>query len=341
MLKRVFKWSLFKVGLQLRLSRARLLLFFIFAAAGLWMGQKHTISRLSTRLGFETLEPRLALSGAGLTAQYFHNSDFTGLAETRVENISHNWGTGSPTAGVDADSFSTRWTGQIAPVYSESYTFTALSDEGVRVWVDGQLIIDDWTPHIRRYQQGTISLQAGQLYDIRVDYFEGTGSAQIELSWSSASQPLEVVPASRLYESPIGLWAEYRDSSGHALSRVDPNVVFDWGLASPDPALNVDGFSATWSGQIRPNYSEQYTFSTISDERVRVWVDNDLLIDNWTNHSTTENQGAKSLEAGKWYDVRIEYEDDTGPAEMMLRWSSVGETGAGNFQAIPTASLRA
>ncbi len=233
------------------------------------MVSKHAISRLCARLGFETLEPRLTLSGSGLTAQYFHNSDFTGLAETRVENISHNWGTGSPAAGVDADSFSIRWTGQVAPAYSETYTFQALSDEGVRVWVDGQLIIDDWTPHIRRYQQGTIALQAGQLYDIRVDYFEGTGAAQVELSWSSASQALEVVPSSRLYESPAGLLGKYSDTAGHALSRVDPALDFNWGLASPDPALNADGFSATWSGQIRPNFSEQYTFATLSDERVR------------------------------------------------------------------------
>src|SRR4051812_36308900 len=188
------------------------------------MGQKQTTSRFWTRLGFESLEPRLTLSGTGLTAQYFHNSDFTGLAETRVENISHNWGTGSPAAGVDADSFSIRWTGQVAPAYTESYTFTALSDEGVRVWVDGQLIINDWTPHVRRSQQGTIALQAGKLYEIRVDYLEGAGNAQIELSWSSASQPLEVIPSSRLYESPVGLLGQYSDNSGHSVSRLDPSL---------------------------------------------------------------------------------------------------------------------
>ncbi len=305
------------------------------------MGRKFNIRGHWARLGFENLEPRLTLSGIGLTAQYFHNSDFTGLAETRVENISHNWGTGSPAAGVDADSFSIRWTGQVAPAYSETYTFQALSDEGVRVWIDGKLVIDDWTAHIRRNQQGSIALQAGQLYDIRVDYFEGTGNAQIELSWSSASQPLQVIPASSLYESPSGILGSYSDTSGHTVSRVDPTIDFDWGSTSPDPGLNADGFSAAWSGQLRPNYSEQYTFSTISDERVRVWIDNELVIDNWTPHTAIENQGIKSLEAGKWYDLRVEYEDDTGPAEMKLQWSSSSETGAGNFEVIPTTSLRA
>src|SRR3954454_8334628 len=158
------------------------------------MGQKRSRVGFLTRLGFEPLEPRLTLSGAGLTAQYFHNSDFTGLAETRVENVSHNWATAAPAAGVDPDSFSVRWSGQIEPAFTETYTFTLLSDEGARLWVDGKLVIDDWTPHARQYQQGTVALQAGKLYDLRLDYFEGTGTAQVELSWSSASQPTQVVP---------------------------------------------------------------------------------------------------------------------------------------------------
>ncbi len=209
------------------------------------------------------------------------------------------------------------------------------------MWVDGQLIINDWTAHIRHYQQGTIALQAGTLYDIRVDYFEGTGNAQIELSWSSASQPLEVVPSSSLYESPAGLRGKYSDTSGHTLSRIDPTLDFNWGSAAPDPAIDADNFEATWSGQIRADYSEQYTFSTISDERVRVWIDDELVIDNWTPHTALENQGTKSLEAGKWYDLRIEYEENTGLAQMKLQWSSASETGASNFEVIPEANLRA
>ncbi|MFO0790019.1 MAG: PA14 domain-containing protein [Pirellulales bacterium] len=283
----------------------------------------------------------MALSGAGLTAQYFHNSDFTGLAETRVENISHNWGTGAPAAGVAADSFSVRWTGQIEPAFSETYTFNVLSDEGVRLWVNGQLVIDDWTGHVRRNRQGTSALAAGQRYDIRLDYFEGTGAAQIELSWSSASQASQIVPASALYESPPGLWGAYGDTAGHAVSRVDANVAFDWGAAAPVAGINADSFTATWSGQIRADYSEQYTFSTISDERVRLWIGEELIIDDWAPHSSSERLGTKLLEAGKWYDVRLEYQDDTGAANISLRWSSERQTGVGLFEDVPTASLRA
>ena len=74
-------------------------------------------------LNIERLEPRLALSGSGLLAQYFFNSDFTGLAGTRNEAISQNWAIGSPGFGVAADNFSVRWTGQVEAQFSQSYTF--------------------------------------------------------------------------------------------------------------------------------------------------------------------------------------------------------------------------
>src|SRR5215211_5582218 len=128
----------------------------------------------SRPLRVEELEPRLTLSGSGLTAQYFHNADFTGLAGTRTEAISHDWGASSPGFGIDADSFSVRWTGQVEPAFSQTYTFRVLSDEGVRLCVNGQLLIDDWESHTARTRTGTIELVAGQRYDIRLDYFDLT-----------------------------------------------------------------------------------------------------------------------------------------------------------------------
>lgn len=290
---------------------------------------------------FESLEPRLPLAGTGLTGQYFHNSDFTGLSQTRTEAVAFNWGNGAPVAGVDADTFSVRWTGQIAAQFSELYSFSVLSDEGARVWVDGQLLVNDWTSHLRRFGSGTIALEAGQRYDIRIDYFEGTGAAQIALYWSSASQPFALVPASQLYESPAGILGAYSDSSGGRFSRIDSTVGFNWGLAAPDPSLNSDGFKVTWTGQVRADFSEQYHFSTISDDGVRLWIGNENIIDDWNDHVATEDLGAKWLEAGKWYDVRLEYYENTNAAQIEWRWGSVRQTGPDLFETVPTANLRA
>jgi GH43 family beta-xylosidase len=293
------------------------------------------------QLDFELLEPRLALAGMGLTAQYFHNDDFTGLADTRLESVSHNWGTAAPAAGVDADSFSVRWSGQIEPQFSQLYTFRVLADEGVRVWVDGKLVINDWAAHVRRAVTGTIALVAGRRYDIRVDYYDVSGAAQIELSWLSASQPQQVIPASRLYESPAGILGSYTDTTSGNLSRVDSAIDFNWGLGSPHPSLDSDGLRVTWSGQIRADFSEEYTFSTISDDGVRLWIGNELVIDNWTNQTGSEARGTKQLEAGKWTEVRLEYYDNTGSAEARWLWSSPRQTGSGPFEVVPQENLRA
>jgi hypothetical protein len=100
---------------------------------------------------------------------------------------------------MGADTFSVRWTGQIEAEFNETYTFRTTSDDGVRLWVDGQLIIDQWNDQAPTAYTGTIALQAGVLTDIRMEYYENTGGAVAQLQWSSASQGLEIVPASLLY----------------------------------------------------------------------------------------------------------------------------------------------
>jgi GH43 family beta-xylosidase len=288
----------------------------------------------------ELLEPRLYLSGTGLTGQYFFNDNFTGLADTRTEAVAQNWGTASPGSGIDADTFSVRWTGQVQPRYTEHYTFTALSDEAVRVWVDGQLVVDDWLPHTVRYSAGSIDLVANQLYDIRVDYREETGSARMELNWFSTSQPFQIIPSDRLYTSPAGLLGSYSDASGGSLRQIDAAVDFNWGQGAP-AGLTTDHFQATWTGRLQANYSELYNFATTSDDGVRLSIDDELVIDHWTDHSAMVDTGSKALEAGKWYDIKLEYYDNTGPAQVSLKWSSARQTGAGVFQTIPAGNLLA
>ena len=135
----------------------------------------------------------------GLTGEYFNNMDFTGTKVTRTDStLDFAWGNFSP-VGIDANTFSARWTGQVKPKYSETYTFYTTSDDGVRLWVNGQRVIDNWTNHSPTVNSGQITLTAGQLYDIRMEYFENTGGAVAKLEWSSASEPRWLVPQNRLY----------------------------------------------------------------------------------------------------------------------------------------------
>ncbi len=288
----------------------------------------------------EQLEQRTVLSGVGLVGQYFHNEDFTGLAYEQTEAIDFDWGNGSPAPGVASSTFSVRWTGQVEALHSEQYTFYTTSNQGVRLWVDGQLLIDNWEPHNAEVDSATITLSAGEKYDIRLDYYEQFGAAEIQLEWSSPTQQREIVPAARLSESPQGLYGRYSDAFGGSATRVDPSIDFNWGTGRAHPSVAVDQFNIKWTGQVRPDHSEEYTFSILSDEGVRLWIGGELVIDDWEPHTTQTASGTKMLEAGKWYDIRLEYYDRTGLAQVSLRWSGEGQTG-GVAQVVPLTNLQA
>ena len=152
-------------------------------------------------------------NGNGLTATYFNERNLTQPGLTRTDpTIDFKWGQGAPDQAIAPDTFSARWTGQIQPRYSETYEFTTRSDDGIRVWIDGQKIIDNWTMHAPTDNTGTITLEAGQKYDIQIEYFENLQGASLQLSWASLSQIKEIVPQSQLYSasapsSPVPLSA--------------------------------------------------------------------------------------------------------------------------------------
>ena len=139
-------------------------------------------------------------TGNGLKGEYYDNKDFTDLKLTRTDRtLDFNWGNDSPDNSIDADTFSTRWTGKIEPLFSETYNFYTTSDNGVRLWVDDKLIIDKFLERSSSQDTATIDLVAGKKYDIRLEYYENGGKANVSLAWSSKNQPLEIVPQSQLY----------------------------------------------------------------------------------------------------------------------------------------------
>jgi lysophospholipase L1-like esterase len=103
--------------------------------------------------------------------------------------------------------------------------------------------------------------------------------------------------------------------------REDAQINFDWRNAS-DPALTQGGFGAHYSARVMPKYSETYSFYTRSTGGVRVWVDNKLIINDWSTHALKDNVGTASLLAGVRYDIRIEYFDATSAGQFELHWRS-------------------
>jgi hypothetical protein len=151
---------------------------------------------------FEALESRRLLATSGLNAVYFNNSDFTGSTVARNDksiNLALSGTSSHPAGTLGGTTFSVRWNGIIKPYTSETYTFITKNTDGVRVWVNGKLIIDSWKAQPTTTHTGTIALKANRLYDLRVEYYNGNHVAKMSLSWDTPSRSAGLVPSSRLF----------------------------------------------------------------------------------------------------------------------------------------------
>ena len=139
--------------------------------------------------------------GAGLAGAYFSNTKLTGSAVLqRTEGINFDWGSGSPGPGVATNSFSARWTGQIEIPATGSYRFQTLSDDGVRVYVDGVRVINNWSNHGATRNTSSARTYTEGRHAIIVEYYENTGSAVMKLYWLLPGNTVyDVVPVTRLY----------------------------------------------------------------------------------------------------------------------------------------------
>jgi hypothetical protein len=146
--------------------------------------------------------------------------------------------------------FSARWTGQIEPSHSEEYTLYTVSNDGVRLWVDGRQLINNWTDHGEVEDAAKIQLEAGKRYDVKLEYFYNGGRATMKLLWSSPSRKKEPVPASALWladGSGHGLQGEYfqgNDLQRQWRTRTEPQVNFAWGTESPFPGTSRETVAA-------------------------------------------------------------------------------------------------
>lgn len=135
------------------------------------------------------------LAYEGLHAVYFSDREFSRVALTRRDSkIDFNWGTESPGDPVPADNFSVRWSGRLRVPAADTYTFYVASDDGSRLFINDQLVVDDWGEHDVVESYGTVKLPAGPT-EIRLEYFDNTGNAAVRLSWSTETRSKQVISA--------------------------------------------------------------------------------------------------------------------------------------------------
>jgi hypothetical protein len=141
---------------------------------------------------FTTIRP-----GGGIRAQYYRGGGLGGnpVINTKDANINFNWAGDSPDTLLDVESFSVRWTGEIEVEFSEPYTFHTNTDDGVRLWVNDQLIINRWVDRRAPTEaKGTVELIGGQRIPFVMEYYESGGDAVAELRWESPSLPKQIIP---------------------------------------------------------------------------------------------------------------------------------------------------
>jgi hypothetical protein len=189
----------------------------VVAQLKLLPGTGYTIGNASN--ASVTIFPSQTAKGTGLTGNYYTNSSATYASNANFNpalanfsrtdaTIDFTWNaTNAPFPGTNTipntNYFCVRWTGQVQPQYSETYFFVANTDDGVKLWVNDQLIIDNWAGKTASDLTGSITLQANVRYNIKMEYFQLTTTAVAHLSWYSASQAKQIIPTSRLYPSSV------------------------------------------------------------------------------------------------------------------------------------------
>lgn len=147
-----------------------------------------------------TVSDKVALNGDGLRGSYYDDTQLRAYKGSKIDStINFNWGSGSPMKGVSSDTFAVIWNGYIIPEYSQEYTFYTNTDDGSRLWINNQLIIEKWFDHGTREYSAKIMLQAGKRYPIRLDYYDNKRGAIVQLYWSSPSVKKQIIPQKNLY----------------------------------------------------------------------------------------------------------------------------------------------
>jgi uncharacterized protein YraI len=264
------------------------------------------------------------------TAQYYNNPFLNGSpAVTVIEpSITKNWGYNAPISGIGVNDFSVRWTSQQA-LTGGTYRVSVRADDGVRVYVNGSLVINEWHDAINTTYNADVSLPAGT-HTFVVEYYEATNLAFIEFTLAAVGNtpPVYVPP-----QTPIntgGAWLAYyfnnRDLAGSPTAIVsESNPSHNWGTGSPIASIGADNFSARWVSTQNLT-AGAYRLTARADDGVRVYVNGALVINEWHGATGQTYTADVNLPAGT-HTFTLEYYEAGGAAFVEL---SLGAAGGGS-----------
>jgi hypothetical protein len=262
----------------------------------------------------------LAVNGAvcptitGWRAEFFNNPTLSSPSVLcrNDATISFDWGSGSPDPLVNTDLFSARWT-RTQNFTAGSYRFTIGGDDGIRLYIDGKLVVDAWVVQAYTTYTTWVDLTAGN-HTIVMEMYENYGGAAATLDWTS------MVPDSCPAADPDKWTMEIYD--GTQLSpplyrcRQETKIDFNWGTGTPESQVGNDTFSVRWTRSWSWT-GGTYQFTAGSDDGVRVYVDGTLVIDAWRDRSYSTSSATLNLTTGR-HTVVMEYYENGGGARALL-----------------------
>ena len=295
--------------------------------------------------------PANAVTGLGY--QYYEGSwgnlpDFNTLTPIKTGTVT----TPNLTVRNRDLNYGLRFTGFVSVPADGVYTFYSSSDDGSKLLIGTTEVVNNDGGHPDQERSGTIGLKAG-VHALSVLFFQGSGDQALSIGYSGPNLGKQPIPAGAYRRvdagggnptpttgTGTGLRADYFNNTNAAapviVSRVDATVDFDWGNGSPASGVNTDSFSARWTGQVEAPVSGNYTFSTLGDDGIRLWVNGVLLIDDWNGHPPKLNTGPViALVGGQKYDIRMEFFDNVGGAVARLLWAYPGQ----DQQVVPKTRL--
>ncbi|MBN1658596.1 MAG: LysM peptidoglycan-binding domain-containing protein, partial [Anaerolineae bacterium] len=245
--------------------------------------------------------PTPAPSTGPWTCRFWNNRFMSGdpKFEKRYQTIDFNWGTAGPGGGIGGTNFAVRCT-RDRDFNGAKYRFYTRVDDGVRVWVDGELIIGQWHDTAPKTYSTDKQIASGK-HQLQIDYYQNTGGAQLQF-WTEQLDGATVWKG-EFHNNP-------NLDGSPTVTKQYGSVDFNWGNKAPVQGVNADYFSARFTGTFH-FAAGKYRFSATSDDGIRVYVDGHKVIDEWHLSAPTTYYGEMDIGEGN-HEVKVEYFENQG-----------------------------
>ena len=249
---------------------------------------------------------------------YWNNLILTGPPMVTRNDVAVNfdWGLSSPDRSLPVDGFSARWTRSL-DFDAGLYRFIFQVDDGLRFFIDNELVLDEWRDGSVRTVSVERPLSQGR-HSLRVEFYERTEKATIRFTWERQ-------------EEISGWKGEYFSNpnllGNPTLVRDDAAIDFQWGTNAPAPGLPVDGFSARWTREVTFE-AGTYRFFLRADDGIRLLIDGVPVLDEWHDSTVTTYSADVDLSGGI-HRLRVEFYENTLGARAEFWWQAI-------FQPTPT-----